>query len=275
MNARTGRGRREMWPTRSPLRPTGSPPGEFDADFPIDVFQTGSGTSSNMNANEVIATPRHRSTGPQGAPERPRQRLAVVQRRVPDLDPRRRDRGRRPRPDPGTGPPRRRRWRPSATQWATVVKSGRTHLMDATPVTLGQEFGGYAAQVAVRDRTAAVRHCPGSPSCRWAGPRSAPGSTLRPVSPPRSSRSWPTATGLPFTEAAQPLRGAGRPRRPGRGLRSTAHASPCRLTKICNDIRWMGSGPRAGLAEIHLPGPAARLVDHARQGQPGAAGGDR
>ncbi|MEO6204426.1 MAG: lyase family protein, partial [Mycobacteriales bacterium] len=120
--------------------------GEYDAHFPIDVFQTGSGTSSNMNTNEVIAT---LATERLGSPVHPNDHVnasqssndvfpssihiaatsAVVNDLVPALDhlaqslERKRD------------------------QWTTVVKSGRTHLMDATPVTLGQEFGGYAAQV--------------------------------------------------------------------------------------------------------------------------------
>jgi fumarate hydratase class II len=65
--------------------------GRWDEHFPVDVFQTGSGTSSNMNANEVLATPRHREARQPGPPERPRQRLAVEQRRLPELDPHRGD----------------------------------------------------------------------------------------------------------------------------------------------------------------------------------------
>ncbi len=100
-----------------------------------------------MNTNEVLATLATERLGSPGAPQRPRQRLAVVERRVPVEHPHRRDQRGRARPRAGAGAPGRRRWSASATQWATVVKSGRTHLMDATPVTLGQEFGGYAAQV--------------------------------------------------------------------------------------------------------------------------------
>ena len=121
--------------------------GRHDDQFPIDVFQTGSGTSSNMNANEVIATLASRAARPRRAPERPRQRLAVVQRHVPDDDPRRRHRGGRPRRAPGAGTPRRRRSSSAPGSGRDVVKSGRTHLMDAVPVTLGQEAGAWAAQV--------------------------------------------------------------------------------------------------------------------------------
>ena len=86
-------------------------------------------------------------------------------------------------------------------QFAGVVKSGRTHLMDATPVTLGQEFGGYAAQIEHGDRAAASDARPGSPSCRWAARRSAPASTPRPASRAAVIEELREATGLPLTEA--------------------------------------------------------------------------
>ena len=111
-------------------------------------------------------------------------------------------------------------------EFADVVKSGRTHLMDATPVTLGQEFGGYAAQVALRRRAAAGRRCPGSPSCRSAAPRSAPASTPRPASPPRSSPSWPRAPGLPLTEARDHFEAQGARDGAGRDVGPAADASP-------------------------------------------------
>ena len=86
---------------------------------------------------------------------------------------------------PGAATTSAPRWRRKADEFADVVKAGRTHLMDATPVTLGQEFGGYAAQVRLRHRAARVGPARGSPSCRSAAPRSAPASTPRPASPPR------------------------------------------------------------------------------------------
>ena len=119
--------------------------GKWNDQFPVDVFQTGSGTSSNMNANEVIATLATERLG-DGPPQRPRQRVAVVQRRVPDRDPHRGDRRADQRADSGAGA-LQETLAAKAPEFATVVKTGRTHLMDATPVTLGQEFGGYAAQV--------------------------------------------------------------------------------------------------------------------------------
>ena len=133
------------------------------------------------------------------------------------------------------------------------MKSGRTHLMDATPVTLGQEFGGYAAQVRLRRRAAASRRCPGSPSCRWAAPRSAPASTRPPGFAGRGHRaSSPSDTGLPLTEARNHFEAQGA-RDALVELSGQLRTIAVGLTKICNDLRWMGSGPRTGLAEIHLP----------------------
>ena len=117
--------------------------GKHDDQFPIDVFQTGSGTSSNMNANEVIANARRRGR----APERPREHGAVVQRRLPRARctwPR--SASRRPAAARARAA-RAPRSQAKADAFADLVKSGRTHLMDAVPVTLGQEFGGYAAQI--------------------------------------------------------------------------------------------------------------------------------
>ena len=129
--------------------------------FPIDVFQTGSGTSSNMNMNEVLASLAARA-GVDVPPQRPRQRQPVQQRHLPDLDPRR-GRPRRPRSDlvPALRPPRDRARGARPRSSPTSVKSGRTHLMDATPVMLGQELGGYAAAMRLRHRAARARRCPG------------------------------------------------------------------------------------------------------------------
>ena len=135
--------------------------GKLDEHFPLDIFQTGSGTSTNTNANEVIAnrclpargqTDRRAGSGPS---ERSRQHGAVEQRRDSVRDPRQRG---------GTAPalPRSRRWRnctraldAKAKEFWDIIKIGRTHLMDATPVRLGQEFSGYARQVVyARERAA-------------------------------------------------------------------------------------------------------------------------
>ncbi|MDZ7732089.1 MAG: class II fumarate hydratase [Acidimicrobiia bacterium] len=135
--------------------------------------------------------------------------------------------------------------------WASVVKSGRTHLMDATPVTLGQEFGGYAAQV-----EQAVARLEGSLArtgeLPLGGTAVGTGINAPPEFAPRVVARLAERTGLPISEAADHF--AAQSARDGLveasgQLRATAVA----LVKIANDIRWMGSGPRAGLAEIRIP----------------------
>ena len=199
--------------------------GDHDAQFPIDVFQTGSGTSSNMNANEVIATLATRSLGREVHPNDHVNasqssndvfptaiHVAATRGVVRDLL-------------PALGHLEESLAR-KATEFADVVKSGRTHLMDATPVTLGQEFGGYAAQVAAGS-SGSSRPCRGSRSSRSGARRSAPASTPRRGSPRPSYAGWPSDLDLPLTEArdhfeAQGARdGAGRAVRPaadGRGV---------------------------------------------------------
>jgi fumarate hydratase class II len=224
--------------------------GEHDAQFPIDVFQTGSGTSSNMNANEVIATLASRALGRDVHPNdhvnasqssndvfpsaiHVAATRSILRDLVPALDHLSQSLGRK------------------ATEFADVVKSGRTHLMDATPVTLGQEFGGYAKQVSYGiDRLQAclprVAELPLGGTAVGTGINTPPDFADRVIARLRDDMS------LPFTEAqdhfeAQGARDAlvecsGQ-------LRTVAVG----LYKIANDLRWMSSGPRAGLAEIHLP----------------------
>ena len=246
---------RRAGPARSPTSPTASPrpatrsrAGEHDDQFPIDVFQTGSGTSSNMNANEVIAN----LAGERRAPERPREHGPVLERRVPL--------GRAPgRAGRGRGRPAARArasWsgarRRKAEEFADVVKTGRTHLMDAVPVTLGQEFGGYAAQIrlgraadrgraAARGADPARRHrdrhrAEHAPRVRGAGARAA-----RARHGPRD----PPARATPSRRRATATRWS--------SCRACSRCVAVSLTKIANDIAWMGSGPRAGLAELFLP----------------------
>ena len=142
-NARARPARRRRSPSGSPRPATRSAPGEHDDQFPVDVFQTGSGTSSNMNANEVIANLAGDEAHPNdhvnmGQSSNDVFPSAVHLAALDEVS---------SRPAAGDGRPRRRRWSAKATEFADVVKAGRTHLMDAVPVTLGQEFGGYAAQV--------------------------------------------------------------------------------------------------------------------------------
>ena len=143
-----------------------------------------------------------------------------------------------------------RRLREKAAETAEVVKAGRTHLMDATPVTLGQEIGGYASQVdgARRSASTGVR---ASASSRSAARPSARAST-----PPAFSRrvidTLVEQTGLALREAPDHFAAQGARTRSWASP-ATSGCSPVAATKMANDIRWMSSGPRAGLAEIHLP----------------------
>ena len=146
--------------------------GEFDDQFPIDVFQTGSGTSTNMNANEVIANLAN-ETEPARPPQRPRQHGAVLQRRVPVGGPSRRH-GRGDQRSAARARAARGLFQRKAQEFQDIVKAGRTHLMDAVPVTLGQEFSGYAAQIRLAGRRVR-RRCPRSRRFRWAAPPPAPG----------------------------------------------------------------------------------------------------
>ncbi|MDQ2758563.1 MAG: class II fumarate hydratase [Actinomycetota bacterium] len=224
--------------------------GELDGEFPIDTFQTGSGTSSNMNTNEVVATLASRSLG---GPVHPNDHvnasqssndvfptavhLAVTSALVGDLV-------------PGLGHLAASLER-KAAELDGVVKAGRTHLMDATPVTLGQEFGGYAAQVRygierVEATLARVAELPLGGTAVGTGINTPKGFADKVI------RLLADETGLPLTEARNHFEAQGA--RDGlveaSGALKTVAVS---LTKICNDLRWMGSGPTAGLGEIAIP----------------------
>ncbi|WP_408896735.1 class II fumarate hydratase [Nocardioides sp. R1-1] len=223
--------------------------GRHDDQFPIDVFQTGSGTSSNMNANEVIASlcaregvtvhPNDHVNASQSSNDtfptaiHVAAAVAVAADLVPGLE----------------------RLAASleakAEEFADLVKSGRTHLMDATPVTLGQEFGGYAATVrygverleAVLPR---VRELPLGGTAVGTGINTPPGFAAAAI------EALGAATGQPFTEARNHFEAQGT-RDSLVELSGVLRTIAVGLTKICNDLRWMGSGPTTGLAEIHLP----------------------
>jgi len=224
--------------------------GLHDEQFPIDVFQTGSGTSSNMNANEVIA---HLASERLGAPVHPNDdvnmsqssndvfpsavHVAAAEAVVRDLIP--------------AAQRLAKALRKKQREFAHVVKSGRTHLMDATPVTLGQEFGGYASQIEddiARFQDALPRLCalPLGGTAVGTG-INAPKGFARKVIARLAAR-----TDLPLTEAkdhfaAQGARDA--------LVETSGHCKTLAvsLIKIANDVRWMGSGPRTGLAEIRIP----------------------
>jgi fumarate hydratase, class II len=224
--------------------------GGLDDQFPIDVFQTGSGTSSNMNANEVIATLATRSLG---RPVHPNDHVNASQSSN-DVFP--------SAIHLATAQLITRTLLPAlghlagalsakAAEFAEVVKSGRTHLMDATPVTLGQEFGGYAAAV----RHGAARLSAVLPDvCELPLGGTAVGTGLN---APAGFATGVIARlaaelDLPLTEAGDHFEAAG-----GRDALVAAsgvlRVVAISLVKVCNDLRLMGSGPRTGLAEIHIP----------------------
>jgi fumarate hydratase class II len=224
--------------------------GRWDEHFPVDVFQTGSGTSSNMNMNEVLAT---LATEHLGRPVHPNDEVnasqssndvfpssihiaataAISTDLVPALE--------------HLAAALERK----ADAFKEVVKSGRTHLMDATPVTLGQEFGGYAAQV----RYAVERlrsSLPRLAELPLGGTAVGTGINTPPGFPAAVIAEVAQVTGLPLTEARDHFeaQGARDALVETSGQLRTLAVS---LTKICNDLRWMASGPRTGLAEISLP----------------------
>jgi fumarate hydratase class II len=224
--------------------------GRWDDEFPIDVYQTGSGTSSNMNANEVIASLAAERLG---SPVHPNDDVnspfssndvfpsaihiaacrSITRELIPALDhlaaslERKRD------------------------EFADVVKSGRTHLMDATPVTLGQEFGGYAAAVryGVDRLRIALPHVGELPLGGTAvgtginAPAGLGGQVVERLA---------SVLDLPLTEARDHFeaQGARDALVEASGVLRTIAVG---LYKVANDLRWMSSGPRAGLAEIRLP----------------------
>jgi len=224
--------------------------GGHDAQFPIDTFQTGSGTSSNMNANEVIAGLAARATGLTVHPNDhvnasqssndvfpssihlaateavARDLIPALSHLMSTLD-------------------------AKAGEFDGAVKAGRTHLMDATPVTLGQEFHGYAAQVRLgierlQEALTRLGELPLGGTAVGTGINTPPGFAPKVIERLRQ------LTGLPLSEARNHFEAQGARDalvETSGQLRTVAVG----LYKIANDIRWMGSGPRAGLRELHIP----------------------
>ena len=224
--------------------------GRYDSEFPIDVYQTGSGTSSNMNMNEVLATLATRSLG---RPVHPNDHvnasqssndvfptsvhLAVTSALIDDLIP--------------ALDHLSVAFEAKAELWAGAVKAGRTHLMDATPVTLGQEFGGYARQMRLgieRVRTALPRVA----EVPLGGTAVGTGINTPAGFPQLVIELLVEETELPVTEARDHFEAQAN--RDGlvdaSGALRTVAVS---LTKICNDLRWMGSGPNTGFGELNIP----------------------
>ena len=224
--------------------------GGYDNHFPIDVFQTGSGTSSNMNMNEVVA---ELASERLGRPVHPNDHvnasqssndtfptsmhIAATRSVTADLV---------PALEHLAGA-----LEAKEVEFADVVKSGRTHLMDATPVTLGQEFGGYAAQVRygverLQTTLPRVAELPLGGTAVGTGINTPPGFAALVI------EALARESGLPLTEARNHFEAQGA--RDGLvELSGQLRTIAVGLVKICNDLRWMGSGPRTGLAEIRLP----------------------
>lgn len=224
--------------------------GAHDAHFPVDIFQTGSGTSSNMNTNEVIATLATRSLGRDVHPNDhvnasqssndvfpTSVHVAATASLVGDLMP--------------ALEALATSLEAKAEEFADVFKSGRTHLMDATPVTLGQEFSGYAAAVRYGVERLVVA-LPRVAEVPLGGTAVGTGINTPDGFPQRVIALLAEDTGLPITEARNHFEAQSA--RDGlvevSGALRTIAVS---LTKICNDLRWMGSGPNTGLGEIQLP----------------------
>jgi fumarate hydratase class II len=224
--------------------------GEHDREFPIDVFQTGSGTSSNMNANEVIASIASQALGDKVHPNDHVNASQSSNDVFPSAIHIAATRGMMTFLIPALQHLEQALSR-KALEFAEVVKSGRTHLMDATPVTLGQEFGGYAAQVRYGvDRINAVlprvAELPLGGTAVGTGINTPAGFASSVISIIADE------TGLPLTEARDHFEAQGA--RDGLVEASGAlRTIAVSLTKIANDLRWMGSGPTAGLGEITLP----------------------
>ncbi|MER2084809.1 class II fumarate hydratase [Rhodococcus erythropolis] len=224
--------------------------GKHDDQFPIDVFQTGSGTSSNMNANEVIASiakaagvdvhPNDHVNMSQSSNDTfpTATHVAATEAAVTDLVP--------------ALEHLHAALATKASEWKTVVKSGRTHLMDAVPVTLGQEFGGYARQIeAGIERVNAT--LPRLGELPIGGTAVGTGLNAPDGFGPKVVAELVKSTGV---DALTPAKNSFEAQAARDGLVEASGALrtiAVSLTKIANDIRWMGSGPLTGLGEIALP----------------------
>lgn len=218
--------------------------GKHDDQFPLDIFQTGSGTSTNMNANEVIgrlakAHPNdHVNRGMSSNDAVPSAihiaaAEAVSARLLPAMR--------------GLAASLRRK----QTEFHEIVKIGRTHLQDAVPVRMGQEFGGYARQVeAAAERVEAA--LPGILELPLGGTAVGTGLNAPPDFARRTIEEIARRTGLRFVEARDHFEAQGA-RDAVCFLSGALRTYACALTKVANDIRWLGSGPRCGLGELKLP----------------------
>jgi fumarate hydratase, class II len=220
--------------------------GEHDDQFPIDVFQTGSGTSSNMNANEVIAALAGEGTHPNDDVNMGQSSNDVFPSAVHLAALGEVDRDLMPAMDGLASA-----LESKASELAGVVKAGRTHLMDAVPVTLGQEFGGYAAQVRLGiERVEATLSRVGQ--IPLGGTATGTGLNTHPEFAARVRENLSAETGLRISEPLDRFEAQGN-RDALVELSGALKVYAVSLTKIANDLALMGSGPRAGLAELRLP----------------------
>jgi fumarate hydratase class II len=225
--------------------------GKWDDQFVLDIYQTGSGTSTNMNANEVIA--RRATQLLNGGKIHPNDhvnfgqssndviptamhvsaRLAIEEELIPALE------------------HLAKTLETKAKAFDGVVKSGRTHLMDATPVRLGQEFGGYAKQV--RSGVERVRRAAKElEELALGGTATGTGINMHPAFPGKTIARLSKATGVSFREAEDHFEAQGAKDAvvSASGALNTVAVS---LTKVADDVRWLASGPTSGIAEITLP----------------------
>jgi fumarate hydratase, class II len=229
--------------------------GDHDGEFVVDVFQTGSGTSSNMNANEVIANRAAELMGAERGSKavHPNDHVNAGQSSN-DVIPTAIHMAAVSALRSGTIPALERlagALAAKAREFDGVVKSGRTHLMDATPVRLGQEFGGYATQIgkAAQRLQAAI---PGLEELALGGTAVGTGLNAPPGFAAEVVTRLAARTGHAFRQADDPFEAMG-------AKDAAVHASAAMRTaavslfKVANDIRWLGSGPRTGIGEIALP----------------------
>jgi fumarate hydratase, class II len=223
--------------------------GKHDAQFPIDVFQTGSGTSSNMNANEVIATLAGGGTPPAHANDHVNMgqssndvfpsavHLAALDEATNTLLP--------------ALARLESSFAAKAEEFKDIVKAGRTHLMDAVPVTLGQEFGGYAAQIRL-GRARVADALPRVAQIPLGGTATGTGLNTHPEFAGKVRERLTADTGLEVRAPEDPFEAQGN-RDALVELSGALKVIAVSLTKIANDLALMGSGPRAGIGELFLP----------------------
>ena len=230
--------------------------GRHDEQFPVDIYQTGSGTSTNTNANEVIANLANVALGSKVGTKKPVHpndhvnmgqssndvipaaiHIAVLLAMERDLVP--------------SLQRLHEALAAKATAWDGIVKSGRTHLMDATPIRLGQEFSGYASQVEHGIRRVQGTY-PHLGELALGGTAVGTGLNAHPDMPPKAIARMAAATSLPLRRAenAFEAQAAQDALVEASGALRTVAVS---LFKVADDVRWMGSGPRTGFAELKLP----------------------